>query len=118
MEHLTIETFKEKIMDFENTKDEWKFEGELPAIIDFFAGWCQPCKVIAPILEEVQEEYKDKINIYKIDTEDQQELAGMFGIKSIPSILFIPKVGEPQMSVGMIPKDKIIEAINDILINK
>lgn len=116
MEHLTIETFKNKIMDFENSKDEWKFEGELPAIIKFSASWCFPCKTLAPIIEEIQEEFKDEINIYEIDTEDQQELSAMFGIKSIPSILFIPKDGEPQMSVGVIPKNKIVDAINEILL--
>ena len=116
LEHLTLETFKEKIMDFETIKDDWKFQGQLPAIIDFYAEWCQPCKTIAPILEELAKEYEGKINIYKIDTEDQQELASMFGIRSIPAVLFIPIEGEPQMSLGAIPKHKFKEAIEDVLL--
>lgn len=117
IEHLTIESFKEKIMDFDKSQDSWNFEGELPAIIDFYASWCAPCKVVTPILEELSTEYADKINIYKIDTEDQQELAGMFGIRSIPSILFIPKEGEPQMAVGALPKNKFVEIIDDVLLS-
>ena len=116
MEHLTLDSFKEKIMDFEKNKDDWKFEGKLPAIIDFYADWCQQCKAIAPILEDLKDEYDGKVDIYKIDTEDQQELAAMFGIRSIPSILFIPTEGEPQMSQGVLPKDKFKQAIDEILI--
>jgi len=116
MEHLTLDSFKEKIMDFETNKDNWKFEGKLPAIIDFYADWCMPCKTIAPILEDLKEEYDGKVDIYKVDTEDQQELAAMFGIRSIPSILFIPTDGEPQMSQGVLPKDKFKQAIDEILI--
>lgn len=118
MEHLTLESFKEKIMDFETNTEDWKFQGELPAIIDFYADWCMPCKTLSPILEELSKEYEGKINIYKIDTEDQPELSGMFGIRSIPSILFIPKDGEPQMSVGVLPKNKFKEVIEDVLISQ
>ena len=90
MEHLTIETFKSKVFNFEQNKD-WKYEGELPCIIDFYADWCGPCKMVAPVLEELAGEYKDKVSIYKIDTEKEQELAAMFGIRSIPSILLFRK---------------------------
>ncbi len=114
LEHLTKETFKEKVFNFEDNKD-WKFEGEKPCLIDFYADWCQPCKVIAPILDELQEEYKDQINIYKINTEDQKELAGMFGIQSIPSLLFVPKDEQPQMAMGALPKDSLEKAIKDVL---
>ncbi len=114
LEHLTTETFKEKIFNFENNKD-WKFEGDKPAIIDFYADWCAPCKMVAPILEELKEEYGDKLNIYKIDTEDQRELAGMFGIQSIPSLLFIPSEGQPQMAMGALPKETFKKAISDVL---
>lgn len=114
MEHLTKETFKEKIFDFEQNKD-WKYEGDKPAIIDFYADWCQPCKIIAPILEELQDEYEGKLEIYKIDTEDQRELAAMFGIQSIPSVLFIPREGQPQMAMGALPKDTFKKAISDVL---
>lgn len=115
IEYLTLETFKEKIMDFETNKEEWKFEGKLPAMIDFFSDWCQPCKSIAPILEELSEEYEGRLNIYKIDTEEQSELAVMFGIKSIPSILFIPMEGEPQMTLGALSKSKFKEVIEEVL---
>ncbi len=114
VEFLSKDTFKTKVFDFEASKD-WKFEGELPCIIDFYADWCNPCKMIAPVLEELQEEYDGKINIYKIDTEKEQELAGMFGIQSIPSLLFVPKDGEPQMAVGALPKDQLKKAIADVL---
>ena len=116
MVNLTLDTFKEKVFDFEKNK-EWKFIGEKPAIIDFFADWCAPCKMIAPILEELDEEYKD-IDIYKIDTEEQNELASVFGIQSIPSVLFIPIDGEPQMAMGAQPKESFIKAINEILLKK
>lgn len=112
--HLTKETFKEKVFNFESNKD-WKFEGEVPAIIDFYADWCGPCKMVAPVLEELQKEYGEKINIYKVDTESEQELAGMFGIRSIPSILFVPLEGQPQMAMGALPKDSIKKAISEVL---
>ena len=115
MEHLTKDTFMQKVFNFEQNK-EWKFEGELPCIIDFYADWCQPCKIVAPILDELSKEYEGKINIYKVDTEDQQELAGAFGIRSIPSMLFCPKEGQPQMAQGALPKESLIGAINDVLL--
>jgi thioredoxin len=115
MEHLTKETFLEKVFNYEKSQ-EWSFEGELPCLIDFYADWCQPCKMVAPILAELSEEYKGKINIYKVDTEDQQELAGAFGIRSIPSLLFCPKDGQPQMAQGALPKATLIQAINDVLL--
>lgn len=114
MEHLTKETFVEKIFDYENDK-EWKFKGELPAIIDFYADWCQPCKMVAPVLEKLSDEYKGKVNIFKVDTEDQRELAQVFQITSIPSILFIPKDDKPQMAMGALPKESFEEAIKDVL---
>lgn len=114
MEHLTKETFKEKIFDYEAKKD-WDYQGELPAIIDFYADWCGPCKMVAPILEELSKEYEGKINIYKIDTEKERELAGAFGIQSIPSILFIPGEGQPQMAAGALPKQALVEAIQNVL---
>ena len=112
--HLTMDTFKEKVFDFEANKD-WKFEGERPAIIDFYADWCGPCKMVAPILEELAEEYDGKVDIYKIDTDAEQQLAGMFGIQSIPSILFIPKDGKPQMATGALPKDAMKDAMKEVL---
>ncbi len=114
LEHLTQETFKEKVFNFEQNKD-WKFEGNKPCMIDFYADWCGPCKMVAPVLEELQEEYGDSLNIYKIDTEDQKELAAMFGIQSIPSLLFVPLEGQPQMAMGALPKDTFVQAISEVL---
>jgi len=117
MEHLTKETFQKKVFNYEVNKD-WKFEGENPCIIDFYADWCGPCKMVAPVLEELAKEYENKLNIYKVDTEDQQELAAAFGIRSIPSMLFCPKDDKPQMAVGALPKDSIVKAIEDVLMVK
>lgn len=114
LEHLSKETFKEKVFNFEVNKD-WKFEGDLPCMIDFYADWCGPCKTVAPVLEELQEEYAGKINIYKVDTEAEKELATMFGIQSIPSLLFVPTEGQPQMAMGALPKDTFKTAIKDVL---
>jgi len=113
LEHLTTETFKEKVFNYEKNQ-EWIFEGDKPCIIDFYADWCQPCKIIAPILEELQKEYPD-INIYKVNTEEQQELSVAFGIQSIPSLLFVPLNGDPQMAQGALPKDSFKQVIDDIL---
>ncbi|NCC72103.1 MAG: thioredoxin [Sphingobacteriia bacterium] len=117
MEHLTKETFLNKVFNYEKNR-EWKFEGELPCLIDFYADWCQPCKIVAPVLEELAKEYAGKINIYKIDTEDQQELAAVFGIRSIPSLLFCPKDEQPQMAQGALPKNTLKQVIEDILLKE
>jgi len=114
IEFLTSETFKEKVFNFEQNK-EWKFEGDLHCIIDFYADWCQPCKMVAPILEELATEFKDKVDIYKVNTEEQQELSAMFGIQSIPSLLFVPKEGQPQMAQGALPKESFKQAFKDVL---
>lgn len=113
VEHLTKETFREKIFDFEAEK-EWNYKGELPCVIDFYADWCGPCKMVAPILDELAEEYKGKINIYKVNTEQEQELSAAFGIRSIPSILFVPKDGQPQMAMGALPKPGFQQAFKDV----
>ncbi len=112
---LTKDKFLKEIFDYENNK-EWKFEGKLPAVIDFYADWCQPCKMVAPIIEELSTEYEGKVNFFKVDTEAQQELAGAFGIQSIPSLLFIPVDGKPQMSAGALPKESFIEVIEKELL--
>ena len=113
-EHLTAETFKQKVFNYETNK-EWKFEGQLPCIIDFYADWCGPCRMVAPILEELAEEYAGKLNVYKVNTEEQQELAGLFGIQSIPSLLFVPKDGQPQMAMGALPKETFKKAFKEVL---
>ena len=114
LEHLTSETFKQKIFNYETNK-EWKFEGTTPAIIDFYADWCAPCRMVAPILEELKEEYGDKLDIFKVNTEEQRELSSIFGIQSIPSLLFIPKEGQPQMAMGALPKETFKQAISEVL---
>ena len=113
-EHLTSETFRQKVFDYETNKN-WKFEGELPCIVDFYADWCGPCRMVAPILEELADEYAGKLNVYKVNTEEQQELAGLFGIQSIPSLLFIPKEGQPQMAMGALPKETFKKAFKEVL---
>lgn len=115
MEHLTAQTFKDKVFNYELNQD-WKFEGKLPCIIDFYADWCGPCKMVAPILEELSKEYEGKVNIYKVDTEAEQELSQVFGIRSIPSMLFCPVEGQPRMAAGALPKSSIIQAIDDVLL--
>ncbi len=112
-EHLTKDTFLEKVFNYEASK-EWKYSGDKPCIIDFYADWCGPCKMVAPILEELSKEYEDKLYVYKIDTEAEQELASVFGIRSIPSLLFVPMEGQPQMAMGALPKEVFEKAFKDI----
>ena len=112
-EHLTKETFLEKVFNYEQNK-EWKYNGDKPCIIDFYADWCGPCRMVAPILEELSKEYEGKLYVYKIDTEAEQELASAFGIKSIPSLLFVPMEGQPQMAMGALPQEAFEKAFKDI----
>jgi thioredoxin len=112
-EHLTKETFLTKVFNFEKNK-VWKFEGNKPCVIDFYADWCGPCRMVAPVLEELSGVYQGRIDFYKVNTEEEQELAGAFGIRSIPSILFVPSNGQPQMATGALPKESLIKAFRDI----
>jgi len=114
MQNINTETFKAKIFDFEKNK-EWKFSGDRPCIVDFYADWCGPCKMIAPVLEELSKKYEGKLDVYKINTDQEQELAGAFGIQSIPSLLFIPMAGKPQMAQGALPKETLEKVIADVL---
>jgi thioredoxin 1 len=114
LEHLTKETFMSKVFDYEKNK-EWKFEGEKPCIIDFYADWCGPCKMVAPVLEELAKDFEGKLNVYKVNTEEEQELAAAFGIRSIPSFLFVPATGQPQMAMGALPKETFVKAFKDVL---
>jgi len=114
-EDLTKETFLTKVFDYEKNKD-WKFEGELPCLIDFWAPWCGPCRMVAPVMEELSQEYAGKVNFYKINTDVEQELGSVFGIRSIPSLLFVPKEGQPKMAVGALPKEALIQAIQEELL--
>lgn len=113
-EKLSTAEFKKKVFDFEGNPS-WKFEGELPAIIDFYADWCGPCKMVSPVLDAISQEYAGKLNVYKINTDEEQELASAFGIQSIPSLLFIPKTGDPRMSMGALPKAQILKAMKEVM---
>jgi thioredoxin len=114
IEHLTKETFLNKIFNYEKNK-EWKFEGDKPCIIDFYADWCGPCKVVAPVLEDLANDFDGKLDVFKVDTEAEQELASVFGIRSIPSFLFVPAEGQPQMALGALPKETFVKAFKDVL---
>ncbi len=113
--HLNKADFLEKVFDFENNKD-WKYQGDVPAIIDFWAPWCGPCRMVGPVIDELSEEYNGKVNFYKINTDEEQELAGAFGIRSIPSLLFIPMDGQPKMAVGALPKESLKKVIDEELL--
>lgn len=113
--HLTEKDFREKVFDFE-TGEEWSYKGELPAIIDFYADWCGPCKAVAPILEELSEEYEGRLLIYKIDTDKEVQLSGMFGIQSIPTLFFIPMEGNIMVQRGALPKNVLKEVIEERLL--
>ena len=116
--NLTKAEFLSKVANYEANPQEWKYLGDKPAVIDFYASWCGPCKVIAPILEELAGEYGDSIYIYKIDTEQEQELAAAFGIRSIPTLLMIPMKEEPRISQGALPKDQLKKAIDEFLLKQ
>jgi thioredoxin 1 len=113
--HLTTQEFKNKVFNYEVNKD-WKYAGELPAIVDFYADWCGPCKMVAPILQDIARDYAGKLIVYKVDTESERELAAAFGISSIPTLLFIPTSGKPQAAMGALPRQSFDNAINDILL--
>ena len=113
---LNKEEFLKKVFNYEKSSQEWKYEGNKPAIIDFYADWCGPCRKGAPVLEELAKEYDGKIVVYKVDTEKDKELAQKFGIQSLPSLLFVPMNGKPQMAVGAIPKEDLKKAIDEFLL--
>lgn len=114
VEVLTTQDFKEKIFNYEESQ-QWSYRGDLPCIIDFYADWCGPCKMVEPILDELSKEYEGKLKIYRINTDQEQELAQVFGIRSIPSLLFIPVGEQPQMAVGALPKEAFKQAIKEVL---
>ncbi len=116
--HLTKSEFLSKVANYETNPKEWKYLGDKPALIDFYADWCGPCKALSPVLEELAKEYDGEIYVYKINTEDEQELAALFGIRSIPSLLFVPMEGQPQMAVGALPKADLKKGIESILLKK
>ncbi|MGE5521530.1 MAG: thioredoxin [Candidatus Dadabacteria bacterium] len=113
--HLTTQDFKDKVFNYEEGK-EWKYKGDLPAIIDFYADWCGPCRMVAPVLEELSDIYEGKLLIYKVDTEQEQELSSVFGFQSIPTMLFIPVDDEPSMQPGALPKKALQQIIEEHLV--
>ena len=115
---LTSESFQKLVWDYKKSPQEWVFNGDQPVIIDFYADWCRPCKMVAPIMEELSKEYNGKVRIYKVNTDEQRELAGLFNITSIPAVLFVPKNGKPQMSVGAMQKPAYVDLIKNVLVVK
>lgn len=115
---LTKAEFVRKIMNYEENPTEWKYLGDKPAIVDFYASWCGPCRRIAPILEELAKEYDGRIRVYKINTDKERELAAAFGIRSLPTLLFIPMEGMPQMVQGALPKEVFVKAVEEVLLKK
>lgn len=111
--HLTKADFLAKVYNYEKNPKEWKYEGDKPAIVDFYATWCGPCKAIAPVLEKLAAEYKGKIVVYKIDTDKEPELSAAFGIRSIPTLLFIPAKGTPQVAQGALPEEALRKTIDE-----
>ena len=116
--HLTKSEFLKKVANYEANPQEWKFLGDKPALIDFYATWCGPCKGLSPVLEELSEEYAGKIDIYKIDIDQEEELASIFNIRSVPTLIFSPMAGSPQMAQGALPKPTLKEAIENVLLAK
>ena len=114
--NLTKDEFLKRVANYELNPKEWNYLGDKPCIIDFYANWCAPCKMVAPILEDLSNEYADQIVIYKVNTEEEQELSAVFGIRSIPSILFCPMEGQPQMAAGALPKTAFKQAIEEVLL--
>ncbi len=113
-EHLTKDTFAAKVFDFEKNA-EWKYAGNAPAIVDFWAEWCGPCKMISPVLDEIAKEYDGKLNVYKINVDEEVDVASAFGIQSIPSLLFIPLNEKPRLAVGALPKANILKLVKEVL---
>jgi len=114
MENLTLDSFKAKVFDFEADK-EWKFAGSKPCIVDFYADWCGPCKMISPVLAELAEKYAGKLDVYKVNTEEEESLSAAFGIQSIPTLLFIPLAGKPQAAHGALPKESLEKIVAEVL---
>lgn len=116
--HLTKAEFLKKVMDYENNVNEWKYLGDKPAIIDFYADWCGPCKRLSPILEEIAAEYEGEVIIYKVNVDDERDIATAFGIRSLPTLFFVPKQGNPSVVEGFLPKEELYKAMNATILKK
>jgi thioredoxin len=117
-EYLTYDTFIEKVWDFEQNPQEWVYEGDVPCVIDFYADWCRPCRMVAPIMDDLAKEYDGKVKIYKIDVDKEKRLASVFQVRSIPAVLFSPMEGRPMMQAGALPKDQYIKIIEENLLTE
>jgi thioredoxin len=115
---MSAQMFTKLIWDYKKNPKEFTFAGDLPVIIDFYADWCRPCRMVAPVMEEFAKEYNGKVRVFKVNTDAEQELAQLFQIRSIPAVMFIPKTGKPQMRVGALPKESFKKIINDLLLAK
>jgi thioredoxin len=113
--YLSTAQFQKLVWDYKKDPSTFKYEGKVPCIIDFYADWCRPCKMVAPIMEDIAKEYNGKLIVYKVNTDNERELSSLFQIRSIPAILYVPVTGKPQMSVGAQTKPDYIKAINEIL---
>lgn len=118
VESLDMEGFKAKVYNYDKNPEEWVFEGNEPCVIDFYADWCRPCKMVAPIMDELANDYDGQITIYKVNTDKQKELAGLFGVRSIPAILYVPMDGKPQMSTGAMKKQDYKKIFDEFLLGK
>lgn len=112
--HITNEQFKKMVFNYDTGK-EWKYLGNKPCIIDFYANWCGPCQIMSPRLDEISKEYAGKLIVYKVDTDKEQLLAASLGIQNLPTIVFVPQSGKPQVSLGVIPKESLVKAVNEVL---
>ncbi len=117
-EHLTYDDFLKKVWNFEANPQEWIYEGDVPCVIDFYATWCGPCKRVAPIMEDLAKEYDGKLKVYKIDVDQEKQLASVFRVRSIPSVLFVPKKGKPQMQTGAMPRDAYFKVVKEQLLGE
>ena len=116
--NLTKAEFLKKVYDFEKSPNMWVYTGDKPCIIDFYADWCRPCKIIGPIMADLAEKYNSQITVYKINIDEERELAQFFGISSIPTVLFCPMNGKPQMTQGALPEETFEKAVNEVLLGK
>ena len=117
--NLTKGGFLRRVMDYEkNLISDWRFLGNKPAIIDFYASWCGPCRMLLPIIEELSNEYEGRVDVYKVNVDEEEELANLFGIRSVPTLVFIPMGERPQISQGALPKQKLKDIIDHVLLKK